>query len=88
MAHPTYEIMPLTDEPEPYTWSSPEEADYYTVYARGEDARALARVDVPSLEAAWAYVELEADGPPRALVWMGWSFVEISRPASMTGTHL
>ena len=81
MAKVTYEILPLTDEPETYTWSSLEEADYYTVYARGEDGTALAKVDTPSLEVAWAYVEIECDATtPQALVWMGSSFVEIRRP--------
>lgn len=76
-----YEILPLTDDPEPYTWASPEDAAYYTVYARGDDGLAFAKVDTPSLEAAWAYVEMESNAPaPRASVWMGASFMEIRRP--------
>lgn len=73
MTAETYEIIPLRDNPEPFTWCSPEAAEYYSVYARGPESQARALVDTPSLNEALVYAsisEVEA-----VALWTGASFV-------------
>lgn len=71
-----YEILPLRDHPEPYSWTSPEEADCFTVYERGNDGLASAQVDVPTLNEALVYAQVRRI--ESALLWTGAMFVRVS----------
>lgn len=73
------EIVPLRDDPEPFCWSAPEQAEYYTVYERDDDDLARAIVDVPTLDDALTYAL--STPPAHAFLWTGAMLVEVSAPA-------
>lgn len=73
-----FEILPLRDTPEPYTWVSITEADYFTVYERDDDDLAHARVDLPSFDHALAFALVRTEAPVE--LWTGTMFVTVSAP--------
>lgn len=86
MSNPQLEIVPLRDDPEPYCWTSPEHAEYYTIYERGVNDLAQAIVDVPTLDDATrcALAQQSAE----VLLWVGTMFVAVRLPESLSRGRL
>lgn len=69
-----FEVIPLRDDPEDYTWCSPELADYFTVYERDDEDLAHAIADLASLDEALVFAMVRTEQP--AALWTGRMFIE------------
>lgn len=78
MRQDTFEIIPLVDEPEPYQWVAPEQAEYFTVYRRDAEGLAHAVEDLPSLDAALVLALRQRH--EHVTLWTGRMFVDVSSP--------
>lgn len=78
MSHANYEIIPLVDDPEPYQWVGPEQAEYFTVYRRDAEGLAHAVEDLPTLDAALVLALRQRH--ENVSLWTGRMFVDVSSP--------